>query len=553
VLKAGARRRPQVVGIALSVTLLLAGASALAATPSEISVIRANELARAGNCREAIVRLEGVDTGPAAMLRGQCYLQLQQYPDAVKAFEDAKRIDPKLPDVDLDLAMARFHQGDLQGAREALDAAAPTSSSRPEYQLYEGLLLLEQAKSKEAAAELARAQQTGPQLVDPIASYYEGLAWGAAEDADKAEAALDRVIAAAPGTPWAEAAEKAKAELRRGGQPVWWAWVRGGVEYDTNVVLRGNDVATPQNISHQSDTRGVWEFHGGAQLWRTRNWAAGVHGAYYGSAEVDLTQFNEHYPTLGAWLDRRLTESDFLRLRYDLGYAWVDQGPYMFNHGGGPEYFHDWGRGGQTKLFFSAFSTTYFFQRVNDVPAGTGGPGSPCPPGVTVCGPMGLNENAALNRNGWGLYTGVDHSIPVDSVKTTLSGGYHYYWYNSLGNEYQFQGHELWLGTDTALPWRTHLRLWGSFTYFPFYHASVFPDPKDVAAAASAAPPVEYSLQSANRRDSVWGFRAEIEKYLTDQLAVSVAYYYTNDESNVAVYDYDRGIVGAYVTYHFNR
>lgn len=549
-LRQSARRSPSssdALVLFLCAALLLAAGAAGAATPSEISVLRANELARAGNCRAAITRLEGVDTGPAAMLRGQCHLQLREYPDAVKAFEDAKRLDPSLPDVDLDLAMARFHQGDLEGAREALDAAAATSSSKPEYQLYDGLLLLEQAKSKEAAAELARVQQTSPGVVDPIASYYEGLAWGAAEDADKAEAALDRVIATAPGTPWAEAAQKAKAELRRGGQPTWWAWVRGGVEYDTNVVLRGNNVSTPQNISHQSDTRGVWEIHGGAQLLRTRNWAAGVHGAYYGSAQVDLTQFNEQYPTAGAWLDRRLTESDFIRLRYDLGYAWVDQGPYLFNQGGGPEYFHDWGNAGQTKVFFNAFSTTYFFQRENDVPPGVG-VGLPCPGGpLTICGPAGLNENAALNRNGWGLYTGVDHSIPVESVKTTFSGGYHYYWYNSNGTEYQFQGHELWVGTDTALPWRTHLRLWGSFTYFPFYHASVYPDPNNVTLG------VQYPLQSENRRDNVWGFRAEIEKYLTDQLAVSVAYYYTNDESNVAVYDYDRGIVGAYVTYHFNR
>lgn len=530
----------------LAGALLLGAGAALAATPSQVQVIRANELARAGKCREAIAKIEGVNTAPAAQLRGQCHMQLREYPQAVAAFEAAKRLDPTLPDVDLDLAMARFHQGDMQGARQALAAAAPTSQSKPEYQLYNGLLLLEQAKSKEAAAALERARETGPRTVGPIASYYEGLAWGAAADADRAEAALDRVIATAPGTVWAEQAKKAKAQLRAGGQPAWWAWIRGGVEYDNNTVLRGNGVVLPKDISHQSDTRGVWEIHGGTELLRTRNWAAGVHGAYYGSAQVDLTSFNEHYPTVGAWLDRKLSENDTLRLRYDAAYSWVNQSPYMFNQGGGPVLFHDWAEAGQTKLSFIAYSTHYFFKRNNDVLDGIG-VGLPCPGAAPICGPAGVNENAALNRSGWGFTAGLDHSIRAHRLRTEFSGGYHYHWYNSLGSEYQFQGHELWAGTDTTLPWRVHLRLWGSFAYYPFYHSSVFPDPNDVVLGQ------EYPLTNVNRRDKVWSFRAEIEKYLTDQLAVSVAYYYTNDESNVAVYDYTRGIVGAYVTYHFNR
>jgi len=524
-------------------------ASPVWAQEAEIAVVRASALARQGHCPEALAVLARVSqpSGAVARLRGQCQLDLQQYPAAVASFEEAKRLAPGLPDLDLLLAMARFHQGDLVGSEAALDAAAATSSERTEYHLYRGLILLQQAKAGAAAIELERARETAPGPAEPTTSYYSGLAWAASKERDRAEQAFDRVIATAPDSVWATEARKAKAQLAGASVSSWWAWARGGIEHDDNVVLRGSGVSLPTDISGQSDWRGVWTVSGGYELLRTPDWSAGVTGTYYGSAHFDLSTFDQHNPVLGAWLDRRLTEATTLRFRVDAGYAWVDQSPFVSAQSFGPELYHDWGEAGRSKLFVTAAHMDYFFDRGNDVPSGPGVAGGVCVPPAPFCGPPGVNERKELNRSGWGVTVGAEHSYPIVRVRTELSGGYRFHTYDSRGSEFQFDAHEIWLGTKTRLPLELELRLYGSYAHSEYDNPSIFPAPRDVRLG------VEYPLQGVARRDNIWRFQVELEKFWTPHFSTSVAYSRLDNKSNVDVYDYARGIVGFYVTYRFGR
>jgi len=543
---------PQRLAFPLILAALL-GAGAVRAAPAEdaVAVVRAAALARAGQCRQALAALAHVEvSGEVALLRGQCHLQLHQYPLAVEWLERARSLDPDLPDVDLQLAMARFHQGDLVGAREALDAAAPRSGDRAEYHLYRGLLLLQSAESARDAVELERARHRAAGRVEPTASYYAGLAWAAAEDAEKARAALDRVIAEAPDSPWAEQARRAEERLAAARKRSWWAWVRGGLEHDNNVVLRGDGVTLPGDISHTSDGRGVFEVGGGAELLRNRDWAAGVTGSYRGDAQFDLQDFNQHYPVLGFWVDRRLDEPTSVRLRYDAGYAWVDQSPFVFGQNLGSELFHDWGARGHSKLFATVYRLDYFFSRGDNLPDGTGVPGAACPGGDFLCGPPGLNQRRERNRDGWGVSTGIEHTLPIPVLNAELSGGYRFHHYDSRGREYRSNGHELWLGNELSLPLGFSLNTLFSFTYAPYDHPSSFADPEDVQAVIAAGGG-ELPLRGRNRRDKIYLVHVEIEKSLTEHLSISAAYFWRNNVSNVAVFDYDRRIVGGYVTYRF--
>jgi tetratricopeptide (TPR) repeat protein len=541
-----------------AVALVLAlGLPAHAAGSDDVAYARATALARDGRCAEALGVLAGITTQTAQTvnLRAQCQLEAKDWPAALASLEEVKRLDPSTPQLELRLAIARFHMGDYAGAEEALDQAAPTAQNDPQYHLYRGLVLLQAARSAEAARELARARAIGPDRVEPGASYYEGLAWAGAEDTEQAREALDRVIATAPGTPWAAEAERAKANLDRiaTGRSDAWGFARAGLEYDDNVRLRGNEVFPDSQGNH--DMRAVWLLHGGVELLEGEGWAAGVQGSYYGSSHFDLTDFNEHYPVLGIWYDQRLAEDTFLRLAYDVGYLWYNYDPFLFTNTARVSLFQDWDEAGRTELFATPYKYNYLYS-VKDVPDDPNGATSECiddggdgdVPGPIfgpACGPVGLNEHQERNRDGWGLATGVEHRLPVAVLETELLGGVAYLRYSARGSEYSYNGVGTWVGTDTALPFEAAFRTAIAYSHLSYRNESTYPD----AVAADT----RYTLDDDDRHEDRWTFAVELEKYITEAWSASVRYSYTNNNSNVDVFAYDREIIGGYVTYRWNR
>jgi tetratricopeptide (TPR) repeat protein len=520
-------------GLALAALLAaLAGSlPAAAATPGDrdaVAFARATALARAGRCGDALAALSELSapSAAAAHLRGQCQLDARDYPAALASLEEAKRLDPAAPGVELHLAVARFHMGDYAGAREALDAAAPAAPNDPQLHLYRGLLLLQEARSEEAARELAHARSLGSR-VEPGASYYEGLAWAGADEREKAGEALDRVIRSAPpGSPWAQEAQRAKADLAGlgRGRGRAWGFARAGLEYDDNVVLRGDDVFPTAGGQH--DVRAVWTLYGGRQLVGGRGWAAGVQGTYYGSSHFDLTGFNQHYPVVGLWLDRRLAEATTARVSYDVGYAWIAYDPFLFTQELRPSLYHDFGRAGRSELFASFYKYDYLYS----VP-------------TTPPGPVPTDEADARNRDGWGIAAGAEHTLALGVWDTELTGGLSYLRYGARGTEYTYQGVGSWIGSETPLPWDSVLRTQIGYAYLPFRHASTYPE--------TVSPALTY--QNADRSDDRWRYQVELEKYLTEELSVSARWSWLDNSSNVAVFDYDREITGVYLTYRLGR
>jgi tetratricopeptide (TPR) repeat protein len=536
-----------------TVALVLAfGLSAHAAGSDDVAYARATALAREGRCPEALGVLAGIATHTAQSvnLRAQCQIEAKDWPAALASLEEAKRLDPATPDVELHLAIARFHMGDYAGSREALDRAAPTAQDDPQYHLYRGLVLLQEARSAEAARELARAREMGPTRVEPGASYYEGLAWAGAAETEKARESLDRVIETAPGTVWATQAERAKADLSRlaSGRGDVWAFARAGLEYDDNVRLRGDEIFPQDEGNH--DVRAVWLLHGGAELLSGPGWAAGVQGTYYGSSHFDLTEFNEHYPVVGLWYDRRLADATSLRLSYDVGYSWYQYDPFLFTQQARASLFHDFGEAGHSELFATPYKYNYLYP-VSDVPDDPNPLTAECndAPGLVgpACGPTGLNESQERNRDGWGLVSGVEHRLPIDALETELLGGVAYLRYSARGSEYSYNGVGSWVGTDTELPFEAAFRTSVGYSHLSYRNESTYPDPNDVS------PDLRYALDDDDRSDDRWIFAVELEKYITDAWSASLRYSYTNNNSNVDVFAYDREITGAYVTYRWKR
>jgi len=175
---------------------------------------RAERLAAGAHCDEALAALaKAAEQEPldarAHVVAGQCQMRMNLPDAAAASFEQAHALDPKLPQLDLQLGIARFHADDLDGAARAFADARAAGTTGPEIDFYEALLTLARGGEPSGAAEaLERSGLARPNSLDPAASYYAGRAWLAARDTERAKQALDRVLATHPDTPWADAARR---------------------------------------------------------------------------------------------------------------------------------------------------------------------------------------------------------------------------------------------------------------------------------------------------------------------------------------------------------
>jgi tetratricopeptide (TPR) repeat protein len=512
--------------IGATLSAALASGAFAAGSAQEADLLRAGSLARSGRCDEALVLLAktGVQDAQASLLRGQCHVEGRRWAEAITALDEAQRLDPQLAEIQLPLMVARYEVGDLEGARRALDAMPPSATQRPEYHLYRGLLLLQDAENAQAGAAFDRARELAPSAMEPAATYYSGVAWLSAQDRARANAAFERVIAIAPGSEWAKQAEAARGSATRTKRRPW-GWVRVGAEWDSNVILRGEGVDVPGEIGDESDGRAVWIAHGGAELFRSGAWSGGLSGTYYGSAHLDLTDFDEHHPTLSPWIDYRVNETTLFRVRYDVGYAWIDGDDFLFDQQVMPMLLKDWGEAGQSQFAVHVAWLDYEFPTSSPI---AGFPGFPAP--------------NYRDRDGVGYGFTAQHAYPL-SDGTDLVFGAGYLGFAADGREYDFNGVDVFGGIETRLPAEIELRAVAGVGWLPFSNPSSYPDPP------GDAPPFTY--ESDDREDVAFRFRIELERALGAGFWVMGRYRYQNRSSNVAVFDYDRHVVGLYVTYGF--
>lgn len=486
---------------------------------------RAERLAAAGHCEEALKALgEMAARAPldarAEVVKGQCQIRLERYEEAVASLERARALDPHLPLIDLQLGIARFHAGDSAGAQRAFADARAAGTTRPELDFYEALLRLQAGQDAAATARaFERARRERPAEFDPAASYYAGLAWSSANDAQRAREALQRVIEQSPGTPWAAAAQRALDRLGAGpAAPGLWVRLQAGMEWDSNVAFLGNGLATPDQISSKSDVRGVWSADVGSELWRRGGWALGARAFYYGSAHVRDSEFDLEFPGAAAWVDRETSERSLFRLESGFGYGWLGYDPYVASWFATPQWFLDQGRWGVTR-FYSAFTVDNFLSDHNG--GGSGFPGS----------------NDSRNRDGWGVIPGIDHRVLLRDGATELRGGVFGEHYDAKGRDWDFWGVGVHGGFRQELPWRLALDTEARYAHRPFSHPSTY-----------EVPPSNH-----DRSDDFVEVDVHLERPITDRLTASVRYDYLRNFSNVDVFDYDRHLVGAYLTYFWQK
>jgi len=512
---------------------------------------RGLQLAREGRCEAAltdlaVVRADDPRDAEASLVAGQCWIRLGRYPEAAAALEVARAVQPDLPDVDVSLAIARFHLEEPDAARAALARAEARDPDRASVQLYRGLLLLQAADNEAAARALERARALDREYAEPVSSYYAGLALEQTGERESARAALTRVLEEWPGTVWAD---EARAALARLDAPDWGWWLQAslGAEYDSNVVLRGSGVELPDDISDDADWRGVWTASAGVTYALAPTWSVGLSGSYYGTEQDEVDAFDVQYPSGAAWVDHAWSDVLSSRLRYEFAYAWVDADPYLLSHRFAGSLYRQWSDWGTSELWLGYDRDDYRFDTF-DVPDGDGGPTCPGVPPPVACGPAGLDESTARNRDGQAVMAGLRHSLPLPSrgvfASPVARASYGYTWYDARGREYRFQQHAFSLGGGATLPWELQLGADVTYAYRPYERASTFTDP-DVTGP--------YSLDDDDKHEHQWTVAASLAREITENLSLAFSWRYDDNDSNTSVFEYDRHVVGLRLTGSLGR
>lgn len=504
-------------GVRASARFALLGLIALLAQPVQaddkdaVRRMHAERLAADGRCEEALDTLgpDAAEDARAGLLRGQCLIKLRRYGEAVDVLDAARKRDPDLPGIDLERGIALYHVGDLDAARRALAQARAAGSEDPRLDLYEGLLHLQQAELEEAAIALERARTLGASGVDPVASFYAGVAWAGLREREQAEASLRRVIEEDPDGPWgAEARRLLERRARTPGDGGPWALARLGMEYDSNVVLvRTSNL--PQDISDKDGTRGTWYLEAGSELFREGDWSGGALVSYDGNAHIEdrVDEFDSDYPVASGWLDYQVDRDTRARLRYDVGFAWVDYDEFLFSNDVTLSGLRTWGRAGETELFVGFDYDNYLYHLSND--------------------------EEPLDRDGVGVNGGFRHYMPLLEDRVVGRVGYSVDRYWADRSQYDLTGQDFVAGFVAQLP------LGISWDNEVTFRLELFDD-KSI-----------FEPTGSDRKDEDWEYETWLSKPITEYLIVSARYSYTDVNSNVSEFDYKRHIVGGYVTIRF--
>lgn len=327
-----------------------------------------------------------------------------------------------------------------------------------------------------------------------------------------------------------------------------WVIATAGPEWDEQPVLLSNGIGTPDEIARDSHGAGVWFVDAGTELFRSGGWSGGLAGSYWGAAYSDI-DFDTNYPTVAAWLDWIFGDDNALRLRYDFGYSWVDLDSFATTHQVGPRFFKSFGRGGVMKLW-GEYRYYDFHLGLPDVPRRDGSAADPAlcsdPPSPFPCGPFQYSDGERRDRSGWGFIFGGEHRVELDWNDTEIRGGYVYQHYIPDGAEFHNQSHELWLAATTALPLGFVLDGNVAFTYQGNRNQPSFPDPDELV------PNQVWDLPGIRRHDRIWRVYTALGRPITPHVSASLEYAFTDHDSNLEAFDYDRHRIGGYLTVHFD-
>lgn len=245
--------------IAILLGGLLSGAPAWGVTPyDDVLVQKAAKNLAQENYDEALAELteawqKGAHTPEKAFLLGQTYRLMLNYPKAKEYLEEALRLKPNLPQAQLMLADTLLALEKPKEAQPYLEALESTGYESGQVAFLRGMTEAKQGKYSQAL-DYFRKAETDPKVAQE-AKFQASLALAALNRLKEAKESMQQAIAVNPQTQTADFAQRYMGILEKRYEEVkpFRATVTAGYDYDSNVTLQPGGAGAAAQVAGQGD------------------------------------------------------------------------------------------------------------------------------------------------------------------------------------------------------------------------------------------------------------------------------------------------------------
>jgi Tfp pilus assembly protein PilF len=464
---------------------------------------------------ESVLTEDAEDTGAIQYL-GLIAVEQGKPEEAVALYRRALAIDPDDVDFHFDLGAALLESNQAAEARTEFDRVLAIQPDRARAHLFAGISAYRDAAYREALPHLTRAEELDPSLRSQ-ARYYTGLSQAHLQDFPAAAGAFADAEQS-PLSPLSQSARNLRSQVTPQDEPRRWdLTLTAGLEYDSNPTLAG------ETLKRNDDGRGVYRIRGRVNVFEDERYslAAGYDGYI-------STHFDETFVDLQTHVGYLTARANFdplqLGIRYDYAYTWLDlDRDFRSLHRVTPTLGYREGSWGFSQLFYQLQLQEFFFGRSAAL-AETDRDGSRHTVGF----------NQFLFPGGY-----LPDYLPITYFRVGAVGDFQ----NTAGSEFRFDSWEFSFGFGAELPWDTQMSVLYRLTDRGYRDNSIFNDAGGLANNGQRSGEVRDDLQ--NR------LTFELTKPVTEHWQISAAGSFTFNDSDVPLYDYNRSVIGAYLTYGF--
>ena len=478
--------------------------------PADAQYERAAHFLRQGDVpaalREADEALQSAPDAPRILrLQARLLMLSGQTQRAQQVLEHLAEIEPASPSFEFAIALESFRTGNWAQARDLLRVMASRAPEPGLAYLYLGVAEQELGVLPSAEEAFARALAADSALGGAVA-YRRGILALQRGRYPQAVAQFEIVEDRIPGTPLADSAGDYLGQLARLHPRRWEVFARTGMGYDSNINLANSDDSFVS--SGEKDWR-VLAAAGGSYQFGDDALGLQIGQTAYGHFYTEQSQFDQQTSLTWMWGNVDLNEVLEADLRYGFEYAWADWKRYRSSHNVEPALTWSISPVFATRASFRFENRDYHF--------------TPATP--------------AFNRNGNVEYAGIDlfYVLPTEdpAAESWLRLGYRFRNEDTSGNQFVSEGHQPLFTLALALPWEIQSIL------------DVRVEWRDYAK------PSLYQPRAGPRRDRISILRAAIERALGQHVGLEISYRYTDRDSNVDFYVYDRHEIGFTATYRY--
>ena len=454
---------------------------------------------------------------------GLTYAAMDQPAAAQEVLEQALKLSPSDSDVAFQLAVSYFTQQQFDRAEPLFRRIAEAEPKRQNLGYYLGFLEYRKQRYREAIGYF-RSNVPSNEDFAQLNRFYSGLTLSALGLAEQARREIEEAIRLQPMTSLTGPAERFRDVLGTAAKAERNFHVDAKVSmfYDNNVAAVAGSSGDPvaalsrENKHRSTGEMGYLRFE--YTPLRTLDWEGVVAASVLGTYENNLPIYNVLSPSLMGSLSYKDTlwgKQAIYNLAYLYDYMLLDD-PYMTRHTIAPGMTLVWNSSHITQPVLRYQFKSFLNQHL---------------------------QTTADNRDANNYMGGFLHFWQFEGGHY-LKGGYQLDYEAAVGTNWKYVGNRFALGGQYTIPWRDpwwdlglRLRVDLDYQFRNYTHQN------DYLPVGSAP--------SVYRRDKEMNIIASLAKDLPNNLTLALEYLYTQNDSNVPVYGYNRSLVSLSLSWRY--